>query len=79
SDPCANVRLASASEISRTFAQGSLGFARLDFDRKPKPRLVATLLDVPAPPLRAQPRAVARFEITPDGAVNVLDAAHVGP
>ena len=74
-----DVRKISDADTSRTFAQGSLGFARLDFDREPKPRLVATLLDVPAPPLPARARAVARFEITPDGAVNVLDSAHVGP
>jgi hypothetical protein len=64
-----DIREVSDADPSRTFALGALGFARLDFDRKPKPRLVATLLEVPAPPLPSRPRVVVTFEIAPDGTV----------
>jgi hypothetical protein len=74
-----DVREISDADPSRTFAQGSLGFARVDFDRKPKPRLVATLFDVPTPPLPARPRAVAGWEIVPDGTVRELDVAEASP
>jgi hypothetical protein len=68
-----DTRKISDADPSRTFAQGSLGFARLDFARKPSPKLVATFLEVPAPPLPARPRAVAAFELTLEGDVKPLD------
>jgi hypothetical protein len=71
--------IAGTADPSRTFALGALGFARLDFERKPEPRLVATLIEVPAPPLPAPPRAVARFALTLDGQVETLDPAPVSP
>jgi hypothetical protein len=38
----------------------------------PKPLLVATLLEMPAPPLPSRTRAAARFAVAPDGAVNTV-------
>jgi hypothetical protein len=65
-----DTREISDADPSRTFALGALGFARLDFERKPKPKLVATLFEVPAPPLRSAAREVARFELSPEGDVS---------
>jgi hypothetical protein len=60
---------------SRRFASASLGFARIDVRRDPNPALVATLLEVPAPPLPARARAAARFEVALDGSLRAAPDA----
>jgi hypothetical protein len=74
-----DVREISDADPSRAFARGVLGFARLDFERKPNPRVTVTLLEVPAPPLPGAPIPVARFEVTLDGAVQTLGEPAASP
>lgn len=74
-----DVREISKTRARRLFAAASLGFARLDLETRPEPRLVATLLEVPAPPRRAQARAAARFEVKLDGSVSELAQEPAAP
>jgi hypothetical protein len=72
-----DVREISEVDTPRLFASASLGFVRLDVERNGGPRLVATLLEVPAPPRAPQARVAARIEVRPDGSARALalDAA----
>ena len=63
---------------SRRFGSASLGFARIDVLEGPEPRLVASLLEVPAPPLPPRARVAARFEVRRDGSVRALAPAAGG-
>ena len=63
---------------SRRFGSASLGFARVDALGGKEPRLVASLFEVPAPPLPPRPRLAARFEISRAGAVRVVPTGPAG-
>ncbi len=74
-----DVRELGEGDPSRRFGSASLGFARVDVVRGREPRLIAALLEVPAPPLPARARAAARFSVAPDGAVRELPLDSGGP
>lgn len=74
-----DVREIARTRATRLFASASLGFARLDLETGPEPRLVATLLEVPSPPRRAQARVAARFAVTLTGSVSELTQESAAP
>jgi len=74
-----DVREISEVETARLFASAALGFARLDFETDPEPRLVATLFEVPSPPLPSRARVAARFEVALGGTARALARGDAGP
>jgi hypothetical protein len=66
------------ADASRRFASASLGFARIDAVEGDDPRLVASLFEVPAPPLPSRPRLAARYAVSPGGAVREVAASSAG-
>lgn len=74
-----DVRELGGGDPRRRFGSASLGFARIDLVEGPEPHLVASLLEVPAPPLPARARTAARFEVRADGQVRTLAPEADGP
>jgi len=70
--------ISEGADPSRRFASASLGFARIDAHEGEDPRLVASLFEVPAPPLRSRPRLAARYAVNPAGAVRELEGSSAG-
>jgi hypothetical protein len=73
-----DVREISESGATRPFTSASLGFARIDLDAEPEPRLIATLFEVPGPPRPSRARPVARFEVSLGGPVRTVSLVDAG-
>jgi hypothetical protein len=73
-----DVRKVSESHAQRPFASASLGFARIDLQTDPEPRLIATLFEVPAPPRPFRARPGARFEVGLRGPARPLGVEDAG-
>jgi hypothetical protein len=73
-----DVREISETADARLFASAALGFARLDVETEPEPRLVATLFEVPSPPRPPRARVAARFEVTLAGTARELPREGAG-
>jgi hypothetical protein len=70
--------ISEGADPSRRFASASLGFARIDAHEGEHPRLVASLFEVPAPPLRSRPRLAVRYAVTPAGVVREVEGPSAG-
>jgi predicted phosphodiesterase len=69
-----DLRPLDAGDPRRRYGSAAFGFVRLDAIEGAEPRLVARLLEVPAPPLPSRAREVARFEVDRSGAVSTPPA-----
>jgi hypothetical protein len=74
-----DVRELGEGDPRRRFGSASLGFARIDVHDGPRPRLVASLHEVPAPPLPRRARPAARFEVLESGEMRALAPEAEGP
>lgn len=70
--------ISEGADPTRRFASASLGFARIDAFDGEDLRLVASLFEVPAPPLPSRPRLAARYEVRPAGAVREVAGTSAG-